>query len=129
MIDYSQESFRNADIRYLWITSIWRSVQPSRPSVSTCCFFSWLKTFTSARDHGPDASVNVLELLLRLAGVQVCGIRTIPIAETGGWRSPKPEHGDHRNRAWRSPKPGIPITETGDGDRLSAAVRPVPDLR
>jgi len=31
--------------------------------------------------------------------------------------------------AWRSPKPGIPITETGDGDRLSAVVRPLPDLR
>ncbi len=59
----------------------------------------------------------------------VCGIRTIPIAETGGWRSPKPEHGDHRNRPWRSPKPGIAITETGDGDRLSAVVRPLPDLR
>jgi hypothetical protein len=58
-----------------------------------------------------------------------CGIRTIPIAETGGWRSPKPDHGDHRNRAWRSPKPGIPITETGDGDRLTSAVRPLPHLR
>jgi hypothetical protein len=58
-----------------------------------------------------------------------CGIRTIPIAETGAWRSPKPEHGDHRNRAWRSPKPGIPITETGDGDRLTSVVRPLFDLR
>jgi len=41
------------------------------------------------------------------------------IAETGGWRSPKTVHGDHRNRAWRSPKPGMAITENGDGDRLS----------
>jgi two-component system, response regulator RegA len=32
---------------------------------------SSLKTFTSARDHGPDAAVNVLEQLLRLAGFQV----------------------------------------------------------
>ena len=47
------------------------------------------------------------------------------------------DHPDRRNRrmaitetgAWRSPKPGIPITETGDGDRLSAVVRPLPDLR
>jgi len=65
----------------------------------------------------------------RLREALVCGIRTIPIAETGGWRSPKPDHGDRRNRAWRSPKPGIPITETGDGDRLTSAVRPLPDLR
>src|SRR5215831_6287358 len=39
-----------------------RSVQPSRPSASTCCFLSSLKTFTSARDHGPVAFVNVLEI-------------------------------------------------------------------
>ena len=60
-----------------------------------------------------------------------------PCAEFGPSRSPKPEHGDHRNRsmaitetgAWRSPKPGIPITETGDGDRLISVVRPLPDLR
>jgi hypothetical protein len=50
-------------------------------------------------------------------------------AEFGPFRSPKPEDGDHRTRAWRSPKPGIPITETGDGDRLTSVVRPMPDLR
>jgi hypothetical protein len=31
--------------------------------------------------------------------------------------------------ACRSPKPGIAITETGDGDRLTSVVRPVSDLR
>jgi hypothetical protein len=41
------------------------------------------------------------------------------IAENGGWRSPKTVDGDHRNRPWRSPKTGMPITENGDGDRLS----------
>jgi hypothetical protein len=30
---------------------------------------------------------------------------------------------------WRSPKPGMAITETGDGDRLTSVVRPLPDLR
>jgi hypothetical protein len=32
-----------------------------------------------------------------------CGFRPMAFAENGGWRSPKP---------------GMPITETGDGDRL-----------
>jgi hypothetical protein len=41
------------------------------------------------------------------------------IAETGGWRSPKTVHGDHRKRTWRSPKTGMAITENGEGDRLS----------
>jgi hypothetical protein len=41
------------------------------------------------------------------------------IAENGGWRSPKTVDGDHRKRPWRSPKTGMPITENGDGDRLS----------
>jgi hypothetical protein len=38
-----------------------RSDHPSRPSANTCCFLSSLKTFTSARDHGPYAFVNVLD--------------------------------------------------------------------
>jgi hypothetical protein len=42
---------------------------------------------------------------------------------TGGhattWRGLRVSaHGDRRKRPWRSPKPGMPITETGDGDRL-----------
>ena len=86
---------------------------------------------TEARVHDP-AWEDAFEVQLTgemTASVMACGIRTIPIAETGGWRSPKPEHGDHRNRAWRSPKPGIPITETGDGDRLTSVVRPLLDPR
>ena len=51
------------------------------------------------------------------------------VAEFGPSRSPKPADGDHRNRTWRSPKAGIPITETGDGDRLTSVVRPLLDLR
>jgi hypothetical protein len=38
-----------------------RSDNPSRPSASTCCFLSSLKTFTSARDHSPVAFVAVLD--------------------------------------------------------------------
>ena len=81
------------------------------------------------RDKAVGASSFRLADLVKLDERIEASIDGLRIAETGGWRSPKPDHGDHRNRAWRSPKPGIAITETGDGDRLTSAVRPLPDLR
>jgi len=68
-------------------SSIRRSVQPSLPSATTSCFFSFLKTFLTLTEGNPHAMLNVLGST-PLAGFQVILIGRF-------WVIPEDAHGAH----------------------------------
>ena len=95
-----------------------RSDHPSRPSASTCCFLSSLKTFTSARDHGPYAFVNVLDLAAttgRFSGVPHWPVLGVPRGAESA-KSREMRDMSSVTIALTVPAPTIPVVVLGEDD-------------